>query len=139
ALKKRMDEATAEVAESGDFLARAALESGLANSYWLFLDDPEHAAKRSRTAVEPFPKATFQSPHYFDFIAQTQVELYTGEGEAAWERVEATWPKLVRALFLRMQFFRIEARFLRARAALACARNAKDARRKVLIHHAEED
>ena len=53
----------------------------------------------------------------------TQNELYTGQGQAAWERVSSGWAKMKAAFLLELQIVRIEMHFLRARAAL-CAGGA---------------
>jgi hypothetical protein len=52
---------------------------------------------------------------------EVQIDLYQGEGSAAWERVTVHWPALARSYLLRVQQVRIFLLHLRARAALAAA------------------
>src|SRR5262249_26848159 len=68
---------------------------------------------------------------------EVQIDLYQGEGIAAWERVTAQWPALARSHLLRVQQVRIFLLHLRARAALAAAPAATEP--APLLHAAERD
>jgi hypothetical protein len=57
--------------------------------------------------------------HWYQLIAETQIDLYQGDGERAYQRFVAGWPALRRSLLLQMQHTRIVAVHLRGRAALA--------------------
>jgi hypothetical protein len=50
-----------------------------------------------------------------------QIELYCGDGTAAWGLVADHWPSLQHSLLLHGQFVRVTMRYLRARCALAAA------------------
>jgi hypothetical protein len=65
--------------------------------------------------------------HWYELIARTHIDLYTGDGGAAWERMEKTWPALARSGLLRLQHTRVVASHLRARTAVAAAIVAPDA------------
>jgi hypothetical protein len=65
------------------------------------------------------------------------VHLYAGEGQAAWRLVTDGWPALTRTFVLRIQLVSILARSLRARAALAAARDAGSPH--ALLQAAESD
>jgi hypothetical protein len=53
--------------------------------------------------------------------ASVLVDLYAGDGPAAWERIGHHWPTLARSLLLRVQFIRVAMLGLRGRCALAAA------------------
>jgi hypothetical protein len=116
-----------EAAEArGDRSARAALSSGRSNLVWLVAGRAEEAAARAQDAIAAFPAEPFQTPHYFDLFAQTNLALSRGDGVGAWKRMCEGWSSLRKIFFLRMRYFRIEARWLRARAALAAAASGQD-------------
>ena len=106
---------------SGDVMAEMGLASGLPNLAWLVRGRHVDARVRANAAIAAFPGAGFQSPHYFDLLGQTQIDLYRGDGWGAFGRVTDRWPQLKRMQFLRLQFFRVELWALRARCALAAA------------------
>jgi hypothetical protein len=61
----------------------------------------------------------YHAQHYMHLVAVAQADLYDGDGEAAWTRLGQAWPALTGAGYLRLSYVRVEARHLRARAALA--------------------
>jgi hypothetical protein len=68
--------------------------------------------------------------------AAVQIELYRGNGPAAWSIISRSWRALERSLLLRVQFIRTSMLFLRARAALAAAvahRNSSPAETRMLL------
>jgi hypothetical protein len=61
-------------------------------------------------------------PHFFDALAQAQIDLYLGDARGAFERADDAFVELRRALLLRVQFVRVKMLELRARTALAAGR-----------------
>ncbi|MFT4569369.1 MAG: serine/threonine protein kinase [Hyphomicrobiaceae bacterium] len=105
---------------SDDWLAGVAANSGHANLRWLASDEPTVARNKAAGAIARFPGTSFQSPHYADLLAQTRIDLYQGDVEAAWRRLTETWPRLRGSMLLQLQLLRIELVYLRACTALAC-------------------
>jgi hypothetical protein len=70
-------------------------------------------------------------------MAQTQIDLYCGNGPAAWERLQETWPAVRRSFFLRVQTVRIFLTHLRARSALLAARQTNQPQH--FLRHVERD
>jgi hypothetical protein len=64
--------------------------------------------------------------HYFEWVGQTEIDLYEGRGTEALARVERTWPQLQRSLITRVQIVREQAHDLRGRAATAAATETSD-------------
>lgn len=119
-----LDEAEAR----GDLLSASSLASGLPNLLWLSLDHPEEARKRAEKAIAGWNQDDLQFPHYLHLIATMQIDLYLGDGQAAWRRIARMWPRLVASFLPIVETLRITLHHLRARAALAAAgprRNAK--------------
>lgn len=92
-----------------------------ANFCWLALDDPQRARREATEALERWSRRSFHRQHNNALIAHTNTDLYLGEAAAARERVESHWPIVSKTLIMRVQLFRVESRYLRARAALAVA------------------
>ena len=75
----------------------------------------------SAANTENWSRAGYHVQHNDQVWASLQVELYVGDGVAAWERITRHWPVLSRSLLLRVQFIRTAMLGLRARCALAAA------------------
>lgn len=114
-----------EAKSRGDRLAAATLAAGLPNLAWLCMDKPDEAQRRIDEAMSLWGQRDFQLQHYLDLIARVHVDLYLGDGDAAFKRVTAMWPALWRSFYLMVQNFRITLWHLRARAAIAAAVNLK--------------
>jgi serine/threonine protein kinase len=111
--------------ERGDAFAQRGLRGWRGNFYWVVIDQPfEARAQVSSVSLPRGPGSPTQLTHYYELLANTQIDLYLGEAAAAHERVEEIWRDLERAMLLRIQNCAIEAWYLRARAALALAASA---------------
>jgi tRNA A-37 threonylcarbamoyl transferase component Bud32 len=123
-----------EANERGDRFAQLALHSWRPNVAWLIADRP--AIARANLGVggdDAADDASYVVQRYFRLHGDVQIDLYVGDGAAAWRRIEAGWPALDRSRMLRRQVMRIEAMSLRGRAALAGARAAEGKDRAELI------
>jgi eukaryotic-like serine/threonine-protein kinase len=109
-----------DAVERGDVYAQHGLRAWRSNAAWLVMDRPREArAHAEAVARERRIGEGFHLQHYFEVLAQAQIDLYEGDAAAAWQRVEAAWKVLSRSYLLRIQSVRIEASYLRARVALA--------------------
>jgi eukaryotic-like serine/threonine-protein kinase len=96
------------------------------NLMYLVADDPDGARADIDDAMGRWSHRGYHVQHYLALLARTQIELYAGRAEAAWNLVESGWPDLQRSLLLRVQVVRIEASYLRARCALAAQKPGAD-------------
>jgi hypothetical protein len=99
------------------------------NPIWLAADDPDRARAEVISALTTWPRKGFHLQHYSSLVALAQIELYTGDYEVAWRHLEGQIKPLEKSMLLRIQGLRIEAKFLRARLALASAAGPKRERR----------
>ncbi len=101
--------------------------AGTGNSVLIALaaDQPEHARARITTAMRGWPQVGFHVQHLLALHAETEIDLYLGDGAAAWARLTTAWPVLERSLLLRIQHPRVFTTDLRARAALASGGRAQ--------------
>ena len=107
------------------------------NTVWLAADQPDEGERQANEAMASWPRNTFQRQHYNHTLARLQTELYRGRAEAAWQLVASQWKGLERTLLLRVPYLRIEACYLRGRAALLMAASQRDRRRFLSIARAE--
>ncbi len=127
-LKDRLEDRLAAARDRGDLLAAATLSVGLPGLAWLAADRPDLALRRADDAMALWTHHKgFHTQHYMNLVARVQVDLYQGDGAAAWTRVAETWPRLKQAQMLRLQYIRMDVTFLRGRAGLAALRDGPDA------------
>jgi class 3 adenylate cyclase len=112
-----------EARDRSDLYAEIAHSTGLANMVWLAADDPAEARRRTRDVSKRWSRERFHVEHWWALLAECQVDLYEGDGAAAARRIGEQWPRLARSLLLNVQLTELEARHVRARAAL-CAVSA---------------
>ena len=120
-LARRVPIRLREARERGDLYATADVTAGRPIVGWLMEDDVAGARKVIRDAMGPWSLQGFHLQHYFSLWAEGQIDLYAGEGLAAWSRTTERWRHLTGSMVLRVQLIRLEAVHLRARCALAAA------------------
>jgi hypothetical protein len=103
------------------------------NLVWLAADQPDEGERQAIEVMEGWSHDGFHGQHYSQRLARIQTELYRGDAEAAWRLVDDAWPALARTMLLHIQFVRIEASYLRARAALLNAARGRDVSRFLSI------
>jgi tRNA A-37 threonylcarbamoyl transferase component Bud32 len=114
-----------EAGRRGDTYAQHGLRGWRNNVVWLVQGRVEEARAHAEAVAADSPSGVaVHLHHYYDLLAQTQIELYEGDAPAAWRRLNGAWPALERSQLLRLQSVRIEAMFLRGRTALARLRTA---------------
>ena len=99
----------------------------------LAADDPDMAERELRQTMSQWSREGYHVQHNDALWAAVQIELYRGNGMAAWGLIDRSWPALRRSLLLRVQFIRTSMHFLRARAALAAAVSVRGSRRASAI------
>jgi serine/threonine protein kinase/tetratricopeptide (TPR) repeat protein len=127
-----LDEARAR----GDLYAAMNLSSYIMSIVRLAADEPDTADRELRQTMSQWSSEGYHVQHNDALWALVQIALYRGDGAAAWNLIEQSWPALRRSLLLRVQFIRTSMNFLRARAALAAAvslRRSRPARIRPLL------
>jgi hypothetical protein len=97
-------------------------------------DDPEQARHLARDSIAKWSQRGFHVQHLTAFYGQMLIDLYNGDGLAAWRRATSTWPELEASLMLKIQHVHIDSLQYRGRAALAAARRGEPA--APLLNHA---
>jgi hypothetical protein len=121
-LKDRLPRLLKEAAERGDLFEETSLRVRHAYIVDLMADRPERARAELRAATSHWSRHAFYLQHYFCLVSETEISLYSGSGSPAWAGLLRQWGDLSRSMLLRAsQLFRIEARHLRGRCAVAAA------------------
>lgn len=115
-LRRRVGVQLVQARERGNVMASTELCTRVSIA-WLAADDPEGSVAEIDRELEAWDG--FHLPHYNGFWGKNQADLYRGDPEAAWQRLETKWPLLERSLLLQIQLLRVEALYLRGRTALA--------------------
>lgn len=118
-LTRRVPRLLRDALARGDRYAATDLRIGLPNAAWLAADELADARRHVDEATAERVRTSYHLQDYYELLARSQIDLYAGDGAAAAARIDAAWPALKKSLLLRIQNLRIEASFLRARAALA--------------------
>jgi serine/threonine protein kinase len=92
----------------------------------LAADEPQRAREELAQVMERWSHEGFHVQHMNRLFDEGQIDLYLGDGVAAWQRLEDAWPALKRSHMLHVQQIRILMLDQRARSALPQA-DGKDA------------
>jgi serine/threonine protein kinase/KaiC/GvpD/RAD55 family RecA-like ATPase len=122
ALSRLVMQRLREAEQVGDLYAATGLRSWRSNIAWLAKNDAAEARRQVQEAMRLWSQKGFHLQHYYDLLAQGNIDLYTDDGPGAWSRVTERWKELSRSMLLRVQNVRIESWHLRARSAIATAR-----------------
>jgi hypothetical protein len=127
-LARRLPLLLQEASERGDLYAATNLGTFVGHLTWLAADDPAGAEQDMQHVMAQWSHHGFHVQHLTGLMGRIQIELYRGDGSAAWQTISRGWPDLVRSLFLRVQTVRTFMLDLRARSALAAAAQAANPR-----------
>jgi len=107
------------------------------NYAWLAADDPDEGEREAIESIDRWSHKGFHRQHYSALLARVQTALYRGNGGEAWRLFTEHEPSLRRSLITRLQVFRVETHFMRARSALAMAAMNRVPHRFLSIARAE--
>ena len=122
-----------EAEQRGDLYGSTVLRMGEPNLIWLAMDLPDEARSECEEGIRRWSQRGFHQQHVEFSRAMTQIELYVGDGAAAFARISGVWRDLERSFTLRLDVARIISLDLRGRAAVAAAAAATGARRQALV------
>jgi serine/threonine protein kinase len=128
-----------EAVERDDLFAATSLRTRHSYAPALATDDAEQASQIVREAIARWSTQAFHMQHYFALIAEGDIALYS-EDPASADRLLAEREHALKASrLLRLQVFRVERLFLRARAAIQQAARADGSARRTWLQSARRD
>lgn len=131
ALRSELTGAAVEALDRGDLFSANNIRVGAHTVAWLALDEPGRVLADADAAMATLPAEPFSSQHYYHTLSTVQAELYRGDDQAAASLLEAAWPKLQSAHFLRLGYIAAELWYLRGRVALAQLHHGRGTRKWV--------
>jgi serine/threonine protein kinase len=124
AMRRRIPVLIKEARDRGDLFLETNLASYASPLLWLADDDPEGGRSVVEDVMGRWSHRGVHSQHYMAITGLTHIDLYKGDGPAAWHRLETEWRGLRNALFLHIETIRVELLEMRVRSALAAAATA---------------
>jgi serine/threonine protein kinase len=122
----------AEAEKLGDNHMSVQLRDGSLAIMWLAADDPEGARRNVEESMALWPSDRYLLQHWHRLYGECEIELYTGNGAAAYERVHRDAKALKKSLLLRIQHIRAQTTFLQGRCAVASLEHAPAMRKRRL-------
>ena len=123
-LSRRVPALIEDARARGDLFAELCFTVRIGTVLALAADDPAPARRQVHELLGRWSQRGFHTQHYYALMALNEIDLYTGAGMGAWDRVREGTPALRRSLLLRVQSARIRWREMRGRAALSAAATA---------------
>jgi hypothetical protein len=121
---RRFARLLADAGARGDLYTSVQLRSGYLAVLWLAADDPQTARHHIQESLAQWSRKGFLLQHWHATCGETNIELYLGNGAAAYERCARDLPAMNKSLLLKCQHVRIGTMFTRGRCAVASAASA---------------
>jgi hypothetical protein len=118
-VKARTLRLLADAEQRGDLYTSVNLRASHPMAAWLGSDDVAGARRHLRESMLAWPKTEFLVQHWQNMLWEAEVELYTGNGAAAWERVHRDARALRQSHMFSVQLIAILTHFVRGRSAVA--------------------
>ena len=135
-LRQRYGRLLADADQRGDLFTSVQLRASHPTVLLLAADDPESARRQTCEAAAQWPRDKFLIQHWQVMRSEAEIELYAGNGEAAFARVERDAKALKASLLMNVQFTRAVTLFVRGRAAVASMDRAAPALRAARLDEA---
>jgi hypothetical protein len=118
-VKSRTTRLIADAEQRGDLYTAVNLRASHPMAAWLGANDVDGARRHLRESMAEWSKTRFLVQHWQAMLWETEVELYSGDGTRAWERLDRDARRLRRSRLLTVQLLRVLTHYVRGRAAIA--------------------
>ncbi len=105
--------------ERGDLYAIVNLRSRVGVALALAADDPDGARKGLHDAMSRWSNSRYLVQHWQAMHYEAEIDLYTGDGPSAYERLTRDDRRIKGSILLRAQVIRVFTAYLRGRSAIA--------------------
>jgi hypothetical protein len=118
-LAQRTARAKADAEERGDLYTLVNLATTVAITTHLVAGDPEGARRQLRHAMKQWSQSGFLVQQWQAMVSEPDVDIYAGDGAAAYERFARDQAALRRSFMLKVQFVRSITHYANGRCAVA--------------------
>jgi hypothetical protein len=118
-LSERVPRMIEQADERGDAFSATNLRTGWPAMRWIAADDPDAGRAEVAEAMAAWVRGPFHIQHYYELLALSHFDLYSGDVSRAWSRLDERWPSLRRSRLFSIQNVRVGLHGLRGRLALA--------------------
>ena len=132
-LRRRQLRLLADAEQRGDLFLTVQLRASHPIVLVLAADDPEGARRQTREAKAKWTQSQYLIQHWQIMRSEAEIELYAGDGIAAYERLAQDERALRASRLLGVQFMRALTLFARGRAAVASIAKAPRAGKARLV------
>jgi hypothetical protein len=108
----------AEACDRGDLLTTVNMRTSTHVRKWLAADAPDRARRDVREALADWSQAGFLVQHWQAMVYAPDIDLYVGDGAAAYERFTREMPALKRSFLLHSGFVRALTYYTYGRVAI---------------------
>ena len=117
--RSRTTRLLADAERRGDLYTVVNLRASHPIAAWLASEDVEDARRQIRESVGQWSKTRFLVQHWQAMLWEAEIDLYTGDGARAWERLGRDAGSLKKSHMLSVQLIRAFTNFVRGRSAIA--------------------
>ncbi len=118
-LVRRQARVLADAQDRGDLYTLVNFAATTTITTHLAADDPDGARRLSREGMAQWSQTGFLVQHWQAMVFEPDIDLYVGDGVAAYERLRRDMPALRRSLLLNVQFVRSVTAYTLGRCAVA--------------------
>lgn len=110
--------------QRGDLYALSYMRSRYAPLGLLMNGDPEGARAEADRGMGGWSTRGYSLQRYYQLYTGVQASLYRGDAPAAWQQLDAAWPRLTKTIMRSIQSSRIPLLEIRGRVAIAMVADA---------------
>nr|UXE45507.1 serine/threonine-protein kinase PknD [uncultured bacterium] len=127
--RSRTTRLLADAERRGDLYTAVNLRASHPIASWVAADEVEAARRQIRESVGQWSKTRFLVQHWQAMLWETEIDLYTGDGARAWERLGRDARSLKKSHMLSVQLIRAMTDFVRGRSAIASLQSLPEGER----------
>jgi hypothetical protein len=116
---RRIARLLADAERRGDSYLFVNLRAGYTATVWLAADDAQTARRRVEEAMARWSRRGFFLQHWYAMLAEVSIDLYLGNGAAAYDRMQGCARPYKDSLLSRLQTVRAMTYYLRGCSAVA--------------------